>query len=400
MHSHYTSYDANVWNNRVDAPIEWIGKMRLTVLTVAAGLAFTLHTGSATAQTVTDTKPAPAPSAAAPITRWLELQQAQLSLRFREIKTSAGATSASQMQDLEGFKLRFKFDPKGLYGVNVGLFSGSNFTGGWNVTGPGTGDATHDFHVKQLFVDAQPVKGLSGQIGSLYFWRGESTEITTFDNDGYLSGERVSVKRPKELYFDEILFTQGYIGDLNTPNFFDRANRLDTVNYRQFAVAKTFAKRAGLSLDFTTQDILASGAPNTSNLRQPSFTSDWLRIGGRVSTPELKVIDTVRVEGYRRWNANNAGGIVLSGERAFTKRFTGSLGYATIDRLYGGLNSDRYAVGRRLFSAGSYTLTPEFTLGYFITRSFANDYSITNRTRVEAILTYNLLKTLQRTHVF
>jgi hypothetical protein len=398
--------------------------MRTTVLALAASLVLTLYTGHADAQTssivsapaasasaegtkpadsqarqpLSDAKPATAP--ASPITRWLELQQAQLSLRFREVKTSAGATNASHVQDLESFKLRFKFDATGQYGLNAGLFSGSNFSGGWNTTGPGTGEATHDFHVKQLFFDAQPVKGLSGQIGSLYFWRGESTEITTFDNDGYLSGERISVKRPKELYFDEILFTQGYIGDLTTPNVFDRANRLDTVNYRQFAVAKAFAKRAGVSAEFTTQDILATGVPNTSNLKQPSFTSDWLRVGARLSTPELKAIDTVRFESYRRWNKNNAGGFSLSGDHAFTKRFTASLGYATIDRLYGGLNGDRYGLGRRVFSAGSYTLTPEFTLGYYITRAFANDFSIPNRTRAEVILGYNLLKTLQRTHLF
>jgi hypothetical protein len=369
--------------------------MRFSVFALSAAVAVTLHSRPAIAQTA----PAPAPAPAAPITRWLDVQQGQISLRFREVKTSAGATGASHVQDLEAFKLRFKFDPKGRFGVNVGLFSGSNFIGGWNVTGPGTGDATHDFHVKQLFLDAQPVAGLSGQIGSLYFWRGESSEVTTYDNDGYVSGERISVKRPKQLYFDEILFTQGYVGDLNKPNYFDRANRLDTINYRQFGVAKAFKKRAGVSAEFTTQDILATGVPNTSNLKLPSFTSDWLRLGGRVSTPELKVVDTVRVEGYRRWNVNNAGGFAVSGEHAFSKRLTASLGYATIDRLYGGLNGDRFNIGRRAFSTGSYALTPEITLGYFITRSFANGYTIANRTRVEAILSYNVLKALQRAHV-
>jgi hypothetical protein len=373
-----------------------------SVLALAAGFVLTLHTGHAIAQTQPPpdtTKPA-ATAPPSPITRWLDLQQAQLALRFREVKTSTGATTSSQMQDSEGFRLRVKFDPKGLYGVTVGLWSGNSFTGGWNATGPGPGDAAHDFHVKQLFFDAQPVKGLNGQIGSLYAWRGESTEITTLDNDAYITGERVSVKRPKELYFDEILFTQGYIGDLNKTNFFDRANRLDSVNYRQFGVAKAFKKRAGVSVDFSTLDILASGAPNTSNPRLPSFTSDWLRVGTRLSTPELKVIDTVRFEGYRRWNTNNAGGFAVSGEHAFTKRFTASLGYASIDRLYGGVNADRFFAGRRWFSVGSYALTPEFTLGYFVGRAFANDFAIPNRTRIEGLFTYNLLKTLQRTHLF
>jgi hypothetical protein len=342
----------------------------------------------------------PAQAAPSPIARWLDLQQAQLAMRYRDIKTSAGPTSASQVQDSEYFKLRVKFDPKGLYGVNVGIFSGATFTGGWNITGPGTGDATHDLHVKQLFLDAQPVKGLTGQIGSLYFWRGESSEITTYDNDGYFSGERVSVKRPKALYFDEVLFTQGYIGDLSLPNYFDRANRLDTVNYRQVAVAKNFAKRAGLSLDFTTLDILANGTPNTSNLKQASFQSDWLRIGSHLSTPELKFVDTLRFEAYRRYNRNEAGGFAASGEHAFGKRFNASLGFASIDRLYGGLSGDSYGLGRRVFSKGTYALTPEFSLGYFLTRSFANDFAISNRTRGEVVFTYNLLKSLQRTHRF
>jgi hypothetical protein len=68
--------------------------------------------------------------------------------------------------------------------------------------------------------------------------RGESTEITGYDNDAYLTGQRVSVKRPKDLFFDEVSVTFAYLGDLTTPSITNRYHRLDEVNYRHLLASK------------------------------------------------------------------------------------------------------------------------------------------------------------------
>jgi hypothetical protein len=76
------------------------------------------------------------------------------------------------------------------------------------------------------------------------------------------------------------------------------------------------------------------------------------------------------------------------------------LGYVQIDREYGGLNGDRYNLGRRFYFSGSYKLTDEFTVSTFYTRAFANDFQVGNRTRFEVLLNYNLLSTLQKAKIF
>ncbi len=70
-------------------------------------------------------------------------------------------------------------------------------------------------------------------------------------------------------------------------------------------------------------------------------------------------------------------------------------GYATVDRA-AVLNGDRFVRGRRGFVEGRYTLTPEVTLSTFFTRAFRNDFAVPNRTRLDVVVTYNVLKGLQR----
>jgi hypothetical protein len=317
------------------------------------------------------------------LSRWLDLQTATVALRYRDIRTNAGVTTSSQLQDQEQIKFRVKLDTQGRYGISAGLFTGNTFTAGWNNTGLGAGDNAYSLTIKQLFVDAQPVRGIVAQVGSLYFWRGESTEITTFDNDGYVTGERASIKRPETLFLDEILVTRGYLGDLTTPNFFRRTNRIDEANYRQFAVAKTLGKRAGASLDYSVQS-----------------HAETLRGGVRTSVRELRFVDTLRLEGYRRLNQVVAGGLAISGEKAVTMRYTAGFGYATIDPKYGAWNGERYGIGRHLFAIGTLTVSPELSFGYYVARGVANDFRVPIGTRVEIIGTYNVLKRLQRAHVF
>lgn len=327
---------------------------------------------------------APQPTSAGRFSRWIDLQAANIGVRYRFIENSAGITVANQLQHYSNFRGRFKFDAAGNYSINAGVFTGNTFNAGFNDTGLGTGDAVTNLYLKQLYFSAKPIRGLEVQYGGLYFNRGESTEITSYDNDGYLMGQRIVVQRPKTFFFDEISVTYAFLGDLLKPNINRRWHGLGKSNYHQFLISKKMVDRAVLSADYTFE----SGR-------------DTFRQAIRVNTPELKVIDLFRLELYERASVNPKAGLAASIEKALlNKRLSLAGGYAQIDRQYGGLNGDRFMIGKRFHFTGSYKLTEEFTITTFYTRAFANDFPVPNRTRFEVLFNYNLLKTLQKAKIF
>lgn len=325
--------------------------------------------------------PPPSPRTS-PLGRWLDVQQASLNVRYREVETSEGAVANNQIQHQQQFRLRLKADPAGRYALHVGIFSGRNFGSGWNNTGIGTGDPTAPIAVRQLFLAAQPLPGLELQVGSLYLWRGESTEITTYDNDGYLTGLRVVVRRPAQLFFDQVTYTEAHLGDVEQPNAFRRLDRLGDVNYRQAGLVKAIGPLASVSTDFTTHERIRT-----------------MRAAGRLRTPALRAIDVLRLEGYRRLNGEQeAGGFALAGERAITKRLNVIAGLSVIDRDYL-LNGDRYDRGNHLYAIASYALTPVWTLQTFVARAVHTEFEVANGTRVDVVVNYNLLRALQQLRV-
>ena len=331
-------------------------------------------------------KPAAAEPAAKPaqasegnLSRWFELQTAMLSTRYRHIENSAGATTFNHMQHNEAFKGRLKFDEAGRYSVNAGLFTGNSFTGSWNNTGAGTGKPVTNLYLKQLYFSAKPVRGVELQYGGLYILRGESTEITSYDNDGFIMGERITLNRPGELFFDEVSVTYAHLGDLNTPGVNKRFDRLDQSNYHQFLVSKKIGKRAVVSADYTFH----SGA-------------ETLRQAVKLNTPELRVIDSVRFENYQRTDVKPDYGFAVTGEKTLFKRLNVSGGYARIDPNYGGLNFDRFNTGKRVYVTGTYAISPEFSVSTFATRAVDNKVAIANHNRFDLVFSYNLLRSLQR----
>lgn len=325
----------------------------------------------------------PQESSEGKLSRWFQLQTATISTRYRFVENSSGVMTNSQAQHREAFKGRFKFDAQGRYSLNAGVFSGSSFTGGWNNTGWGTGRGFTNLYLKQLYFSAQPVKGLELQYGGLYFLRGEGTEITTYDDDAYLVGERVSLKRPEKFFFDEISITYGYLGDLNQPNINKRYHRLKQSNYHQFLLSKKLGKRAALSADYSFQ----SGV-------------ETMREAVKVNTKELRVIDSFCFENYQRLDVKSNYGFAVYGEKNLLRRLTLGGGYAQIDPNYGGLNGDRFNKGKRLYLSSTLALSPEFSVSTFLTRAVGNDFAVSNRTRLDVIFSYNLLKSLQRTGIF
>ena len=81
------------------------------------------------------------------------------------------------------------------------------------------------------------------------------------------------------------------------------------------------------------------------------------------------------------------------------KWVTLSGGLVDIDKNYGGLNSDRFDVGRRWFTTDTISLGHELSLQFFYQHSVNNAYTVRNRQTFETVLIYNLLEALRRSRV-
>jgi hypothetical protein len=348
-------------------------------------LALLLMFGGGVPALAGQTAPTAQQKPAAPLARWVDVQNATLNLRYRFVDNSAGVVTTNQVQHRESLRGRFKFDAPGAYALNVGIFSGSRFTSSWNNTGIGLGDWQAPLAVRALYFVAQPVPGVEAQYGSLFIIKGESTEITTYDDDGYVTGERVSVRRPRQLFFDEMSATVGYF--TGAPTEYGVSKRVkylnDRPNYGHFLVDKKLGARAGVSVDFTS----VSGART------------W-RAATNVNTRELRAVDSILFENYKRTNAGPAYGFAVTANKAVTRQVGLLGGYASIDPLYGGLNADRFHIGDRLFFMTTYTISPRFTASAFITRAVGNDVVLPQRTLSNLIFSYNALPDLRRTGLF
>jgi hypothetical protein len=339
--------------------------------------------GSAHAQTPPSSTAAP-PSEP-PLRRWFEFQQFAIGTRYRYIESSADVVTSNHMQYREQIRARFNLDSKKRYTINAGAFAGNQFISSWDNLGPGTGDFDGaDHYLKQLYVDAAPVKGFEAQFGGLYVIRGEVTEYVSYDDDGYLVGGRASIRLPKSLYLDEISVTHGHLGPSNQPNLWDRWKLLDNTNYTQVLGAKRFSQMVSSSLDYTHyQD------------------TDTIRGAITLHFKPKAAISTLRYEQYVRTSEpNSAAGFNLSAERPITKWVRLQGGYTTVDEHYGGLNADRIQRGRRFWALANVPIWGPLTGTVFATRALDADYSISNKVRFEAVLTWDVLNSLHKTGVF
>jgi hypothetical protein len=308
--------------------------------------------------------------------RWLGLQTMSLSTRYRHIESFRGATTASNAQYQITLRGAFRFDSGGRFTVHAGLFTGNSFTAGWNNTAVGTGTGQSNLYLKQLFFEAKPVSGIELQYGGLAFARGESSEITSYDYNGYLVGERVRIHRPERVFFDEIAVTYGYVGDLSRPGVFTRIERLTRSNYHQFLIAKQLSSRFRVSADSTIES-------GVQTLRQ-ALT---------LYTPELHIAEMVHFEQYERTGTHIGYGFSAYGEKKVGRRVTVGPGYAQLDRR--GLYSDRFNVGKRLFWNTHIALGPEWSVMALATYAVAGPADNAPRTRFDLIIGYNLLHRFQ-----
>ncbi len=321
------------------------------------------------------------PAAAPPLARWVEVQNATVNVRYRFVDTSAGIVTTNQVQHRESLRARLKLDAPGRYALNIGAFSGSRFTSSWNNTGIGLGDPQKTIAVRALYLAAQPFVGFEGQYGGLYIIKGESTEVTTYDDDGYVTGGRLTVRRPREIFLDELSITAGHFtSDPLDVGIRRRLKYLDeTPNYRHVLVAKKLGARAGVSTDVTST----------------AGTRVW-RAAANVKTPELRVVDSILFENYKRTNRSPQYGFALTADKAVTRQVSINGGYARIDPLYGGLNADRFNIGNRVFFMATYALSSRFTTSVFATTAVGRNVALPQRTLTNLVFSYNALPDLRR----
>jgi len=365
------------------------------------------------------TAPAIKPASDKPLFgRWLQLDALSHSERYRDSSVTGGTHLWSNTQQRSLIAGRFKFDEQGRYAIGFRASSGRYFNWAFSsYTGeslrprfsapsaaakPYTqaelleiGQASFvdpagraeivalksggwQFYLRELYISATPVKPVTVEFGSFGIEHGYGSEITTFDDDGYIAGERIAVHSPKQLLFDEIQFTNAYFGDFATANFLDRGSSLKSSNYRQASAKKKLNDRVAFSADYTWLK-----------------GTDTLREAVVVKTKELRAIDSVRFETYQRLNTVHlAGGLWPHGVVAPLRvkggsgfavavnekvgKLSGDLGYAEVDEdysVYGGryfhatgfsLNGDTIAKGKHPFLHAAYQLAPGVSaVGYF-----------------------------------
>jgi hypothetical protein len=314
--------------------------------------------------------------------RWLDLQAADVGARFRYVDPSAGPIQR-QGQYNNAYRARLKLDAQGRYAVGVGIATSGTITASWNNSGIGTAPSNSDFAVRQLYLAARPVEGIEAQYGSFGVLHGESTEITSYDNDVYIAGERVSLRRPKDLFLDELSVTYAYLGDTTTPGVAKRWRRLGQSNYHQFLLEKRLGKRTAVSADYTFQ----SGI-------------ETLRQGVHLDTKGWTALDGVRLETYERVDVKPDHGFALIVEKSLLKHLALAPGWANIDASYTAPNSDSFGRGQRVFLIASLSLTPELRLSTFYTHAVHHPLPGSNRARLEVALRLNGVKALQRSPRF
>jgi len=327
-------------------------------------------------------KPTPLTKIGPEVKRWLEIDAFNLGTRYRYIALANGV-AADQQQWQFVVRGRFKFDRKSRFTLNFGLFTGNVITGGWNNTGLGTGRGQTNLYFKQLYFSAEPIKELEIQVGGLGLNNGENTEITGYDNDAYVTGERLRIHAPRKLYFDEISVTYGYLGDPIRPSVFQRFHRMNESNYHQVLIRKQIDKHVGVSADYTFET-----------------GRDILRQAIKFKPPVKYFFTSLLFEQYERVSTPNGYGMNASAEKVINKRFTVSGGFARTDRriLF---NADRFPTGKRIYLGGIYKLRPDLAIGSIIIEGVGPlPTPVTPRRRFEILFNWNVLESLHRHHIF
>jgi hypothetical protein len=108
----------------------------------------------------------------------------------------------------------------------------------------------------------------------------------------------------------------------------------------------------------------------------------------------------LRFEQYRRITAQPGGGFAITVERPLTRYVRLQGGYLTIDERYGNLNADRIQRGRRFAVMANVALRGPLTASLFATQALHSAFGVSNRTRFDLVLQYDVLSVLRETRRF
>lgn len=333
-------------------------------------------------------KPAAAPAPA--IRRWLDVQSVHVASRFRWYENSAGRVNSSALQWQSQLRGRFLFDKAGRYSLGTLASTGATLPSSWNNTGVGLGLYARQFNVKQLFLAAEPVKGLEFQAGGLFLNRGEMAEHITYDSDAYIVGERVTV-RPSKGRITQIAVTAGHFGDFREVNVFKRLDSMTDFNYGQALVGFSLGSRAAASVDYTHED-----------------GRDIMREGLNIKMPaSVKLLTAIKLEAYQRVSDDDAtgdgNGFNASADIRW-KRLTVTPGVMSVDRGYSAgsipFNGDRYETGKRIYAINTVAITPALSAQFFYSKAFDIDFAIPLAHRFDLVVTYNPTASLKRAGIF
>jgi hypothetical protein len=305
----------------------------------------------------------------------LAFEVASLAIRYHFIATGEVSVGTENAQHLSALKARLRLSERGRATIHAGVFPGARFRSGWNDTGWGTGETGFGLYLKQLYLSAAPAPGVEAQWGGLAVEYGESTEVTSYDFDGYLTGERLILRHPRRLFFDEVSLSLGYLSASEPPGIFDRLDRLDDVNYTQLLVLKTIGRRTRISADYTRH-------AGTGTVRQAAH----------VETPGFLLTDALRFEGYERLGEGGGYGCNLYGQKRPFSRLSVGAGLARVDRSL--LNADRFPAGTSLYQNAHFTINSELSVMAGFTRTFGAREPIAPRTRLDVALGVNLVPRL------
>ncbi len=323
----------------------------------------------------------PSPDSVGPLSRWLDLQAGTLSARYKDAEVTGGPW-VYQVQYQFLARGYFKFDKSGHYRAGFRLSTGKIFSYSWNSTGAGDGDPATNIYLKELFFSATPSKSFELQFGGIGINRGESTEITSYSNNGYLMGERISIRRPDKLFFDEISATGAFLGDQAKPGVFQRAGRLARMNYHQFLVSKKIREQFLVSADYTFQDGI-----------------ETLRQAIKLYPKKNRFVDSVLFENYQRMDYRPAWGCAVTFQKKPVPRLLLTGGFVDIDKDFVPWNADKLGKGKRVFMTASYNFWREFSANIFAGKAFSSDFPVINAGRYDLAITYDFLKALKKANI-
>lgn len=359
----------------------------------------TLLSALATVALVPVTAAGQAPGAAADdapaIRQWLDVQALQVGGRYRWNENSNGAETADGLQWHALTRGRVLFEPSGRLALNIMASAGPTYVASWNDTGIGRGDFVGRFSVRHLFLAAELVRGLELQVGGLAPNRGDVSENLSHDMDGYLVGQRATV-RPSTGRITQVSGTVGHLGDFAEPNVFRRLDDFVDYNYGQLLVGVRLHARATASVDYAYEDgrhVFRQAVV----LRAPAAARAWT--GVRLEAYE-RASNIERVGSDVLTGTEGGWGVNASADFRFGK-LTVTAGVMSVDRAYlPTFNGDRYGIGKRWYSIGTYSVTPSASLIWYHTRAFGNDFFVPVNHRFDVILVINPTAALKRAGVF